>query len=334
MARVAVIPASSMTGAFCARELLSGGTTTGGPALLRLAFRSEEAASAYHHFAHKRSNVEIVATADAGVQGSLLSVLEGMDTAVLVTPHDHARGFGKDADMSVAMVKAAVDAGCKRIVHVGSWTVKAPSALPSLASRFVPTEEYLRSSAVPRDVEWTVLRGGYFMNNIGAMFHPSLSSGGATIKFPSVKVAMIDARDIGMAAAALCRLRPGAEFAAYDRACLECSGPEMLTFGDVAAKLSAATGRSIAFEEDGVEVWCSGKPPAMQELLRFMAAQQGGAVPFAPGALEPLLGRPPRSFDDFAWDHALGYMWGPGADPQCVPSWGEALMEMKTAPLA
>ena len=241
MSRVAVLSASSMSGSFCVRELLS---SAGGPALLRLAFRSEEAAAGYGHFP-KRSGVEVVAGADAGVPGSLGPALEGVDTAVLVTPHDAVRGFGSDADLSVAMVKAAVEAGVKRIVHVGSWTVKDPGALPGLASRFLPTEEYLRSSSVPRDVEWTVLRGGYFMNNLGAMFHPALSSGGSTMAFPAVSAPMVDVRDIGAAAAALCRLGPGADFAAYDRVCIECSGPEQLTFADAAEVLSTAAERPL-----------------------------------------------------------------------------------------
>ena len=330
MTRVAVLTASSMSGAFCARELL---TSAGGPALLRLAYRSEEAASAYAHFT-ARDGVEVVTTADAGVEGSLGPALEGVNTAVLVTPHDASRGFAEDSDMSVAMVKAAVEAGCKRIVHVGSWTVKDPAALPGLASRFVPTEEYLRSSSVPQDVEWTVLRGGYFMNNLGAMLHPSLSAGGATVAFPAVAAPMVDVRDIGAAAAALCRLSPGAAFAAYDRQCLECSGPEVLSFADAAEVFSAAASRPVAYEAVGVEAWCAGKPPAMQELVRFMAANYPEGVPFQPEALASLLGRPPRSLEDWAWDHAVGYMWGPDADVQFVPSWSEVLAEMKTAPLA
>ena len=72
----------------------------------------------------------------------------------------------------------------------------------------------------------------------------------------------------------------------------------------------------------------------MQELVRFMAAHQEGAVPFEPEAMVPLLGRPPKGLENWAWDHALGYMWGSDADPQFVPSWAEVLSEMKTAPLA
>jgi len=214
--------------------------------------------------------------------------------------------------------------GETQVVHVGSWTVKAPERLPGLASRFKRTEDYLLSTCSSPEgnarregeegtngdlgLEWTVLRGGYFLNNVSAMFGSSLSGGSSSIGFPSVAVAPVDTRDIGEAAAALCLLDSGPAFAPYNRHFLECSGPALLTFADVATALEASLGRPVGFEEMGVEEWCQGKPPPMQELVRYMHQEGSQAVPFAPHDLEPLLGRPPRSIHDWLADHKHKFM--------------------------
>ena len=216
---------------------------------------------------------------DASNTEMLRRELSGSTAAVLVTPLDHARGFALDADLSMNMVRAAVDVGVKRIVHIGSWTTREPARLPGLSQRFLPTEELLRS--LPDSVEWTVLRGGYFNNNLAAMFGQSVADGAETLKFPSVAMPSVDTRDIGEAAAALCLLpegeaakehdaggrsimMPATGFAAFKSRFVECSGPQILKFGWVADKIAEGIGKPLRHEPMDVEQWCEGKPPPMQ----------------------------------------------------------------------
>jgi uncharacterized protein YbjT (DUF2867 family) len=192
----------------------------------------------------------------------------------------------------------------------GLRQVKEPERLQGLASRFKPTEELLAevAAAAKPGLEWCVLRGGYFMNNLALMFGAALKGGAPAIAFPRVTCAPVDTRDIGDAAAALCLL-PSEDFAkSYQGAALECSGPEELDFSRVALELGKATGRQVGYSEMGVEAWCEGKPPALQELLRYMVAEGRGAVPFAPDALTTLLGRPPRSLAEWAADHKAAFV--------------------------
>jgi uncharacterized protein YbjT (DUF2867 family) len=309
MRRIAVISASSVSGHACVDSLISKASGLTVRCCYRSADKAAAAAVAPQSSSSGRGNNTVVETmigVDASDRTSLLEALAGADAAVLVTPLDHARGFSEDAQLSVNMCSAAVEAGVKRLVHVGSWTVKSPERLPGLSSRFLATEKYLMNEAPP-ELEWTVLRGGYFMNNLKLMFGAPLSKGGggaSSIAFPKVKVAPCDTRDIGEAAAALCTLSDEAfEAGSYHRRFLECSGPQELDFQAIAEKLSTGLGREIGYEEISVEAWCEGKPPPMQELLRFMSEEQGGAVPFAPADLTPLLGREPRSFDEWLQDH-------------------------------
>jgi len=112
----------------------------------------------------------------------------------------------------------------------GLRQVKEPERLQGLASRFKPTEELLAevAAAAKPGLEWCVLRGGYFMNNLALMFGAALKGGAPAIAFPRVTCAPVDTRDIGDAAAALCLL-PSEDFAkSYQGAALECSGPEEL----------------------------------------------------------------------------------------------------------
>ena len=71
-------------------------------------------------------------------------------------------------------------------------------------------------------MEWTVLRGGYFMNNLAHMFAASVITN-SSIAFPNIVTPPVDTRDIGRCAAALC-LTPTAE---HHGRFYECSGPEI-----------------------------------------------------------------------------------------------------------
>ena len=305
---VAILTGSSNSGRSCFSKLLRSSATASGGLSLRPCFRSEERAAGFRVAEAVDAGADIRVGVDAADPASLRGALEGAHTAVLVTPLDHARGFGQDAAYSIAMVEAALHADVKRIVHVGSWTTKAPAEMPGLSARFAPTEAFLREEVCDR-VEWAVLRGGYFLGNLVPLFGAAVRGGGG-VAFPKVRVAPVDARDIGVAAAALCEL-PAAEFSAqYQGRFIECSGPEMLGFETVAAELSTALGREVPFQELDVEAWAEGKPPPLQELLRFMVLEQEAAVPFegAEGTFARLLdGCRPTSLRQWVKEHAAAF---------------------------
>lgn len=298
MRRVAVLTGSSVSGAACIAAL----RTKSSVELVGL-YRTEEkanAAEAAYDFGTATASLECVAGVDATVPGSLWAGLEGADTAVLVTPLDMTRGMGTDAECSINMIKAAIQVGVRRIVHVGSWTTRPEAApsLPGLSSRFLPTEQYLQQE-VGDKAEWTVLRGGYFMNNLKMLFAASVAAGNG-VSFPDVRAPVVDTRDIGDCAAALCL----ADDARYHGKFIECCGPEMLDFATIAKTLGDVTGQHVPYTAMSAENWCPGKPPPLQELLRYMEAAQASAIPFEPDVVAELLGRPPTDFRTWATEYA------------------------------
>ena len=135
---ISVFTASSNTGRACVRELLErhSGTTA-----VRAVFRSEEKAAPLRADAlGNHPGLEIVSGFDAFDVANLGAAFEGADAAVVVTPHEPARGFGDDAALTEAMMTAAAKAGVRQIVSVGSWTVNAPRGVPALAARFLTPE--------------------------------------------------------------------------------------------------------------------------------------------------------------------------------------------------
>ena len=84
------------------------------------------------------------------------------------------------------------------------------------------------------------------------------------------------------------------------------TGPEALTMTEVAAKLSAATGKTIRYvnvppEDARKAQLAAGMPPFLADALfeLFAERRNGKEAKVWPDA-EALLGRPPTSFDEFA----------------------------------
>ena len=84
------------------------------------------------------------------------------------------------------------------------------------------------------------------------------------------------------------------------------TGPEALTMTEVAAKLSASTGKTIRYvnvppEDARKAQLAAGMPPFLADALfeLFAERRNGKEAKVWPDA-EALLGRPPTSFDEFA----------------------------------
>lgn len=157
-----IITASSNTGAACIEELL---TRYAGSVVVRAVFRSEDKAVALRAKQAENPDLQVVVGVDASKPDSLAPAFEGAELAYIVTPLEHGRGFGEDADLNANMVNAAVAAGVRHIVFGGSWTVNALERVPDIAHRFAGTEALLRSLAAEGKLTWTSIRGGWYSQN-------------------------------------------------------------------------------------------------------------------------------------------------------------------------
>jgi uncharacterized protein YbjT (DUF2867 family) len=115
---------------------------------------------------------------------------------------------------------------------------------------------------------------------------------------------MIDPRDVGAAAAAVLTS------ARHDGRTLVLTGPEAITYADVARELGAATGHDVSFvdvPDAGAreQLVLGGLPDAIAgEIVRLFGMLREGAAERVTETVESLTGRPPRDFGAFARDHA------------------------------
>ena len=217
--------------------------------------------------------------------------LRGADRLFLVRPPQISR---VKRDLLPA-VDAALEAGVRQVVFL--------SLLGAEKNRLVPhraVEDHLRESGAA----WTFLRAGFFMQNLVTTHRSDIRDRGEiVVPAGRGRTSFVDARDIAaVAVAALAE--PGHSGEAYDL-----TGPEALTYGEVADVLSDVLGREIRYRRSG-----------LIRFVRHMHAQ-GHALPFVlvmggiyttarlglagrvTDTVARLLGRAPVGFRRFARDY-------------------------------
>jgi uncharacterized protein YbjT (DUF2867 family) len=227
---------------------------------------------------------------------SLDAALAGVDKAFLVGASGEHQ-----VDEETGFVRAASRARLGHLVRLSVIGADHPAA-DSL--RFGRIHRLVEMVVMSTGVPYTFLRPNGFMQNFlgqaGSITGQGVMYSGLS---ETAQVSHIDAADIGAAAAAVL-LGSGHEGKGY-----ALTGPEGLTDDDVARRMGAALGR---------EITCVHVPPAavgeslvgagypqwnadgIVELMNFY--ETGMAAEVAPG-VEEILGRPPRSIEDFATDH-------------------------------
>lgn len=161
---------------------------------------------------------------------SLDAAMEGVDRALLLPPPSN-----KIVDQQRNFIDAAKRNGVKHVVKFSVWGVDANSTA-LFASMHGKGEEMLKSSGLA----WTMLRPTFFMQNFFS-FAGMIKGGAIYQPTGNGKAAFIDVRDIAAVAAATLT-GDGHEGKAY-----ELSGPQSLSYADVAATFGKVLGREIKF---------------------------------------------------------------------------------------
>ncbi|MFD7368772.1 NAD(P)H-binding protein [Nocardiopsis alba] len=149
--------------------------------------------------------------------------------------------------------------------------------------------------------EWAVLQPAWFMQNFTeGVFAPGIRASGQVLAPTGTgRVGFIDAEDI-----AACAVRALVDERAPQRT-LELSGPESLSFGDVAELLSKATGTAVRHTDPEPalvkeHLVGQGIPADYADVLLFLySGIAQGWDDVLHGTVEEVLGRPPASFSDF-----------------------------------
>ncbi|WP_347754385.1 SDR family oxidoreductase [Agrococcus sp. ProA11] len=164
------------------------------------------------------------------------AALEGVTTLLMVSAGD----VGGWLQRQLAFVAAAADAGVEHIVYT-SFQGASPDMTFSYGRQHFATEEAIRASGMA----WTMLRDNFYLD-----FLALLPDADGVIRGPGGdgRIAAVAKLDVARCAAAVLR-----DPAAHAGRAYEITGPEALSFADVAATLSKATGFDIRYVDEPIE---------------------------------------------------------------------------------
>lgn len=240
-------------------------------------------------------SVEVV-KGDLGKLETLTPAFTGADKVFVLSNYPSVALFEGNA------FAAAKAAGVKRIVKLSGRHTNADFfSGTAVAKSHNESEQRLQSLGIP----WTILRPGSFASNFLMFF--DRENGGIFAPMGEGKDSFIDPLDIGACAVALLTT-PG-----HDGRIYEITGAEDLSYAQCAEKISAAAGKAIVYRnipEDTLQqgLLAAGIPaPIAESFLAFFSGVRSGKIFPPTSAVADLLGRRPRSFDEWARDNAAAF---------------------------
>ncbi|MEM6584302.1 MAG: NmrA family transcriptional regulator [Pseudomonadota bacterium] len=222
------------------------------------------------------------------------AALDGVTSVYITYSPDLAMPGAADAIQ--ALVHKAKRAGVRRLVI--------------LSGRGEPEAQVCEQIVLKSGLEATVVRASWFSQNFSEGAFIDMVLGGAiTLPAGDTPEPFVDADDIAdVAIAALTQ-------DGHDGEIYEVTGPRLMTMADIAADLSAATGRAITYVDiphDGFidELTKSGAPTDVIWMLDYLFATvlDGRNAKLADG-VQRALGRAPKDFADYAREVAVSGAW-------------------------
>jgi uncharacterized protein YbjT (DUF2867 family) len=240
-----------------------------------------------------QAGVEVV-QGDLDVPATIEQAVKGVSSVILVSPAIPAQELN--------VVDAAVRAGVEHVVKI---TSKA-SADSSIARRRDQAE--IEDALIASGLGYTLLRNNAYMQNF-LMLAPTIAE---TSAFGSStrdgRIGLVDTRDIGAVAAQI-----AASPALHAGRTYWPSGPERLSYSDVADVLSTVLGRPITFnpltfEQEKQAMIAAGLPEAIAQMnAQALSLFAQGDSDWATDDVTQILGRRARTFEQFATDHAAAF---------------------------
>ena len=240
------------------------------------------------------SSLAQVIAGDFDDPASLDRALAGVERAFLVTP-----STAESEARQLAFVAAAQRAGVRHVVKLSQWAADAASPV-----RFLRYHAVVESALKASGMAYTFLRPNLFMQGLLGFRDMILAKGAFFAPAGTAAISAIDVRDIAAAAAAALT-EPGHEGKTYDL-----TGPAALTHTEMAALLSIAIDRKIAFVDvpEGAmrDALVGLHMPAWQAdgLIEDYAHYRHGEAAEVASGVRDATGQAPRSFADFARDYA------------------------------
>jgi uncharacterized protein YbjT (DUF2867 family) len=241
--------------------------------------------------ANSSNGVETV-QGDLADPASLAVAMSGTEKVFLISsPHRDAVKWHCNA------IDAAREAGMGLLVR--SSILGADRESPAeFINAHTACDRYLETSGLPH----VIVRPNLFFQNVPESNIPSIdSAGNLYVDAGDARISMVDTRDVA-AVATVALTEPG-----HDGAGLDVTGPEPLSYADVAEKLSQALGRPVTYVDApddavrqgllgaGLNEWFAGALVGLYQDYRRSGT--GGYAAQVTDTVEQLTGRPPRTLD-------------------------------------
>jgi uncharacterized protein YbjT (DUF2867 family) len=215
--------------------------------------------------------------------------------------------LGPNALNQTELESNAVEAaGAAGVRHLVKQSVMGAEESYSLARIHRPVETAIEASGLA----WTFLRPNSFMQNAVTFMGRTIRSESAFYSASgAARISHVDVRDIA-AVAVKALTEPGHEGKVYTL-----SGPEAITYDEMAAELSFVLGRpirhvSLSPSELKEGMLAEGMPEAiadrMLDLERYFREDHGSLIT---GDVKQVTGRSPRSFAQYARDTVATGVW-------------------------
>jgi uncharacterized protein YbjT (DUF2867 family) len=237
-------------------------------------------------------------TGDLGKPETLPAAFEGADTLFLVS------SIGEDTvELQHNGIEAARKAGVKHIVKLSAFGASDHSKAPICLWHYQIEREMKQSG-----MDWTILRPHHFMQNLLTQTRYIIDDGVVYSPSGDGKIPYIDARDIA-AVAAVTLTQPGHGGKIY-----VITGSEALSYRQATEIISKTIGKPLRFVDETPDDARArrqreGYSPVLIEGVLAIGAYQraGGKTVTITNVVADLTGRPPRTFDEFARDHAAAF---------------------------
>jgi len=278
---ILIIGATGRTGSLAAKALAKTGVQ------LRALVRNETKAASLRDL-----GIEVV-IGDLSDQHDVQMALEGAKKTLLITPNNE-----QQLSLERSFLDNAQEAGVDHIAYLSS-TESVPENHRAIPQVHVEIENQLRKS----NMQWTMIRPNFFMQNL-FMFAPSIKKDGSFV-FPAEdgKTAMADLRDVASVISVVLTTG-GHENKSYD-----ITGPELLTFYDVANQLTEALGKKIHYRSQSLEkyrAYLSGFLRSdwhLNAVCELMEEVGQGGLDYTTDTVRTVLGRDSTSLGQFLRDH-------------------------------